>query len=114
MPPLRERLEDIPTIAEHFLRQFSKPGARVVSGISNNARRTLLAYSWPGNVRELRSVIEYAAIVGRSSWIEREDLPETLSSQEPTPDLPRSYHVRVREAKKRIIEETLARDRRAP
>jgi transcriptional regulator with GAF, ATPase, and Fis domain len=108
MPPLRERPEDIIVIATHFLTQLGRNGGRAISGIGNGARRCLLSHSWPGNVRELRNVIEYATIVGRSPLIEREDLPETLFNRDTAPDLARAYHVRVREAKREIIQEALA------
>jgi two-component system NtrC family response regulator len=63
LPPLRERVEDIPALAFHFLRQFQTTMGRKIQGIDIGAMNRLEAYNWPGNVRELRNVIERAAIV---------------------------------------------------
>jgi len=63
LPPLRERREDIPLLAEHFLRKYSDRFNRRISGYSAAAMRMLAEYSWPGNVRELEHVIERAAVI---------------------------------------------------
>jgi two-component system NtrC family response regulator len=76
MPPLRDRKEDIPVLAEHFLRKFS-PGPTV--RLAPDALALLMAYGWPGNVRELENVMERASILKRGDTITREDLPEKLS-----------------------------------
>jgi transcriptional regulator with PAS, ATPase and Fis domain len=77
LPPLRERPEDIPSLAEHFLASVSG-GERLV--ISDEAMDTLINYSWPGNVRELRNVIERAVILSSSDEIHTDDLPLELRS----------------------------------
>ncbi|NTW57842.1 MAG: sigma-54-dependent Fis family transcriptional regulator [Nitrospirae bacterium] len=76
MPPLRDRKDDIPVLAEHFLRKFS-PGP--VVRLAPDALAILSAYGWPGNVRELENVMERASILKRGDTITREDLPEKLS-----------------------------------
>ena len=76
MPPLRDRKDDIPVLAEHFLRKFS-PGPTV--RLAPDALALLTAYGWPGNVRELENVMERASILKRGDTITREDLPEKLS-----------------------------------
>ncbi len=73
-PPLRERVEDIPLLAEYFLKKYSKKLSSPVDGFSRNAMETLLSYGWPGNVRELENTIERAVILAASNKIEREDL----------------------------------------
>jgi transcriptional regulator with GAF, ATPase, and Fis domain len=63
LPPLRERIADIPEIATHFLAQFAKEHHKPVSEISQRTLRILETHDWPGNVRELQNVIERAVIV---------------------------------------------------
>ena len=63
MPPLRERKEDIPLLARHFLKEFSATYGRRPREITDDAIDTLMRYSWPGNVRELRNVIERIVIM---------------------------------------------------
>jgi two-component system, NtrC family, response regulator GlrR len=60
MPPLRERKEDVPSLADHFLKKYKQPMQKAVRGITPGAMNKLLTYDWPGNVRELEHVIEYA------------------------------------------------------
>jgi len=87
IPPLRERREDIPVLAEHFLKadsQSSDPARR----ISSQAMDILTQYPWPGNVRELRSVILKSKILASSSIIEPQDLPCLISSRKPGEEQP--------------------------
>jgi DNA-binding NtrC family response regulator len=76
MPPLRDRKDDIPLLAEHFLRKFS-PGPTV--RLAPDALALLTAYGWPGNVRELENVMERASILKRGDTITRDDLPDKLN-----------------------------------
>jgi two-component system response regulator HydG len=78
LPPLRERSEDIPALAGHFLERSAARCARRVRGISPEALAHLMAYSWPGNVRELENAIERAVVLGQSETLLAEDLPETV------------------------------------
>jgi two-component system, NtrC family, response regulator PilR len=80
IPPLRERREDIPLLAEHFLHEFSREMGKPVAAISPGALSALEAYAWPGNVRELENVIERAVALEPSGQIERERLPESLTA----------------------------------
>lgn len=75
MPPLRERKEDIPLLAEHFLRRFSQETNKPVDKISREAIDEMMLYEWPGNVRELENAIERAVVVGKEREICPEDLP---------------------------------------
>jgi hypothetical protein len=65
MPPLRERKDDVPAIAEHYARQYARKLGRPIRGVSPSAMEALLAYPWPGNIRELQNVIERAVILAR-------------------------------------------------
>ncbi len=76
VPPLRERSEDIPLLARHFLKEFSSEYGRRLREITDSAIDTLMRYSWPGNVRELRNVIERMVIMNPSvSKLDRKHLP---------------------------------------
>jgi two-component system response regulator HydG len=74
VPPLRERPDDVPLLAHHFLQGFVREMGRRVDGIAPAALRLLQSYEWPGNVRELKNVIERAVVVNRSGTIEEDDL----------------------------------------
>jgi two-component system, NtrC family, response regulator GlrR len=74
LPPLRERLEDIPRLAAHFLACYSSEMQKRMTGFSANAMAQLVGYSWPGNVRELEHVVERAVIFARTSMVEPEDV----------------------------------------
>src|SRR5262249_53897444 len=63
-PSLRERQEDIPVLAKHFVQKYRKEAGRPVRGISSEAETMLMNYDWPGNVRELQNVIERAVVLG--------------------------------------------------
>jgi transcriptional regulator with GAF, ATPase, and Fis domain len=78
LPDLKERAEDIPLLAEHFLMKYAKEADTPITGISREAMRVLLEYDWPGNVRELENVIERAVILGHGPQILPEDLPAHL------------------------------------
>jgi DNA-binding NtrC family response regulator len=66
VPSLRERIEDIPLLADHFLRRFTRKHGVKVTGFSDSARAALLGYRWPGNVRELQNTVERAVILSES------------------------------------------------
>ncbi len=81
LPPLRERSEDIPLLAQTFIEEFNLKNDRAVKGLSREAMNLLKKYSFPGNVRELKNVIERAVIVCTSDTIDVQDLPETLTTK---------------------------------
>jgi DNA-binding NtrC family response regulator len=83
LPPLRERISDIPLLAEHFLQRVAAECGRPVRGISSEAMTALQRYRWPGNVRELQNVIERAVLLGKNSIISLEDLPRTIVAAAP-------------------------------
>ena len=78
LPPLRERREDIPILARHFLEGFGRDAGRGVTRISDEAMKRLLRHSWPGNVRELENVIERAVALETTDTIMPERLPDPL------------------------------------
>jgi sigma-54 dependent transcriptional regulator, acetoin dehydrogenase operon transcriptional activator AcoR len=78
LPPLRQRREDIPSLAASFLAQFSAASGKHVSEISREAMRLLADYDWPGNVRELRSAIEFTMIHCTGAVIQADDLPPEI------------------------------------
>ena len=79
LPPLRERAQDVPELALHFLRLYNARLGLRVESISPPAMRTLMDYSWPGNVRELENVIERALVLSAGSTIEREHLSDIIT-----------------------------------
>lgn len=78
VPPLRERIEDIGPLTEHFLEKYAAKNNRKVKGISHEARDILLRYDWPGNVRELENAIENAIVMCEGEYILATDLPAYL------------------------------------
>ena len=107
LPALRERREDIPLLACHFVARYSKKCKRLVSGISPETRECLLGYDWPGNVRELENAIERAVVLGNSDVITPDDLPETLLAVAPVSTSTSNFHEAVLEMKKQLILRTL-------
>ena len=83
IPSLRERREDIPLLAEHFLSQFSREMGKSIARISSEAMSRLQAYSWPGNVRELENVVERAVALETAATVLVERLPEVLQQAKP-------------------------------
>ena len=104
MPPLRERREDIPTLASHFVERLGRKAGRPLRGIAPEALQYLVEHEWPGNVRELENTIERAIVLGASDYIVPDDLPETLLQVMPANDVesPRFHRV-VRQAKVDVI-----------
>jgi Nif-specific regulatory protein len=74
VPPLRERLADIPLLAEHFLETFRQHAGRRIDGFAPQTLELLSRYSWPGNIRELRNVVERAVVLGAGPTIAPEDV----------------------------------------
>ena len=80
LPPLRDRKEDIPLLARHFIDAFSRENNKEVDGISEDALEILDAYHWPGNVRELENLMERAVVLSNAPQITREHLPPFLTA----------------------------------
>jgi two-component system response regulator PilR (NtrC family) len=79
LPPLRERDEDIPLLADHFLAKYRDQMAKDIHGLSQETMELLDAYEWPGNIRELENVIERAVALEKSQMILPENLPEHIA-----------------------------------
>jgi DNA-binding NtrC family response regulator len=75
VPPLRERMEDIQLLTDHFFKVYAEKYDRPVGGLSQSAYQRLFAHSWPGNVRELQNVLERAVLLAKGELIEPPDLP---------------------------------------
>ena len=88
LPPLRQRPEDIPLLARHFLNKYSKENGKVIEDISPNAMELLLDYHWPGNVRELENVIERAVVLSTGDTVNVDLLPPTVRQPGRSPLLP--------------------------
>jgi DNA-binding NtrC family response regulator len=111
LPPLRERPDDVALLTQHFLRGFNAKHELEVEGVSDAALETMRGFAWPGNVRELRNVVERAAILARSGWIEPSHLPPYV--REPPVEAQGNFvlppDVTAAEAERRLILETLER-----
>jgi DNA-binding NtrC family response regulator len=83
LPTLRDRISDIPLLAEHFLRQVCEDSSKRVSGFTEEAMVALQRYRWPGNVRELQNVIERAVLLGKGTAVGLEDLPTAVIAAAP-------------------------------
>ncbi len=90
IPPLRERREDVPLLAEAFLARINKEKGTRITGISDETMSFLCAHPWPGNVRELENLIERLSVLRESGRIEVSDLPRNLMRPEPGAMLPTS------------------------
>ena len=80
LPPLRERREDIPLLAAHFLNKFNQHEGKQIEGISPDALDLMMAYNWPGNVRELENAMERAVVLAAGNEILAKDLPAAVRS----------------------------------
>ncbi len=114
LPPLRERRDDIPLLADHFLRRYAIKNQKPMAGFSPAAREKLEAHAWPGNIRELENVIERAVVLCRGSAIDLEDLPDALRAGLPSAS---AGHIAIPigmpmdEIELRVIRETLRHTR---
>jgi two-component system, NtrC family, response regulator HydG len=80
LPPLRERPEDIPLLAAHFLRHYCEKNGKQLAGFTPEAERAMEGYAWPGNVRELENAVERAVVLSRGPMIGVDDLPSLASA----------------------------------
>jgi DNA-binding NtrC family response regulator len=103
VPPLRERKDDVPLLASHFLQKFCQEKGKDVTSISPDVMEILLAHSWPGNVRELENVIEHAIIIAKQEKILPKDLPQYLLQQ----PLPTKQLISLQDHEKNLIMKTL-------
>lgn len=104
LPPLRERTEDIPLLASHFLKLYTEKNNKIITGFKPEALKILLTHHWPGNVRELENAIERAVILCQGNELGPDDL--LLEGLEEKPrELPFDTLLPYKEAKRRAMEE---------
>jgi len=108
MPPLRDRRDDIPSLAHAFLRRQAANTTRVVTGFSVEALACLTAYDWPGNVRELENAVEHAVVLGQDALIQADDLPDVVAESAAPAAAAAAvaasrFHESIRQAKKDLI-----------
>jgi Nif-specific regulatory protein len=111
IPPLRERKEDIPVLATHFLKKVNRETKKQVRGFSDAAMQELLSYSWPGNVRELQNAVERAVVITQDDYIQPGDLilqPTQKVSEERFNGRPLKESVNL--FKKHLIQTTLEKN----
>jgi DNA-binding NtrC family response regulator len=112
LPPLRDRKDDIPLLAQAFIREFNARYGKAIAGTSEETTKLLERHDWPGNVRELRNVMERSTIVAKGPLIEPEDLPPLTSPNAPQPAAGAGASgltpgTTVDEAERQLIEVTL-------
>jgi len=87
LPPLRERIEDIPALANHFIAYYNRKAGKKIIGVSDNVLKNMLAYHWPGNIRELENLIERSVLLAKGTFIENISLPIVKKEFSNTQDL---------------------------
>jgi two-component system response regulator AtoC len=106
LPPLRDRPEDVPLLAQSFVREFAAENEKKVEGVTPDTLEVLMRYNWPGNVRELRTAMEHAVVLCRGDRITPRDLPpavrRTPEEAAATP-VPARMGLNVHEAEKQLI-----------
>lgn len=109
LPPLRERKEDIPLLAEHFFKVYQEKNKRSIKGFLPKTVDTLMRYDWPGNIRELENVIERAVLLCRSEYISPIDLPPPLQETQGVEQLRVSISpgMTLEEVEREVIVQTL-------
>lgn len=109
IPPLRERKEDIPILAEHFISQYSKGYKKEIKGLTSEVKDVLIEYPWPGNVRELKNLIERAVVLCSGDSLTPDDLPSVIRQKADTGSLPEGI-VTIKDAEKYMIEKSLRKN----
>jgi DNA-binding NtrC family response regulator len=112
LPPLRERVEDIPVLAHHFIEHYAREAKKNFTEIVDDALKQLCAYDWPGNVRELANAIERAIVLGRGPSVTVQDLPSRVVASVVRPTIDdRSYRDAMEDYRKELILVALERCR---
>ena len=108
VPPLRDRIEDIPLLARHFVDRFAAQHGRAVHGLSEGVVQALESYPWPGNVRELENALERAVVLSRSEQLELSTLPPDIARARRAPErLSFSVGTPLKIMERRMIEATM-------
>ena len=116
LPPLRERKEDIPLLADHFIRKFNRLAGKDIQGLSPEVLPILMFHDFPGNIRELENIIEYATVVCKNSIIGIEHLPDYLQPKSSKLQTLRTGKndekaISMEEMEKRVIDEMLRKNK---
>ena len=111
LPPLRDRMEDLPLLIDHFLRRFRGKFGKPVTGISPEAFQVLKSYDWPGNIRDLENAIEHAFVLCNDGIIRAEHLPERLThpGTDTKPTTPTGADTPLKSAERDLLVTTLDR-----
>jgi PAS domain S-box-containing protein len=114
LPPLREKIEDIPLLVDHFVKQFRAEKQKDIVGVSDEVLTMLMKYHYPGNIRELENIIEYGFILCPGGFIQAQHLPESFCNQdthEVSPLLLGQEGVSLEEIEKKAIQLSLTRNK---
>ncbi len=103
LPPLRDRIEDIDLLTEHFISKNNNIKGRSVTGIEPDAMALLLAHDYPGNIRELENIIEHGFVLCRGEVIEYHHLPAYLRRKETSAHISETKHTALQEAERQTI-----------
>jgi DNA-binding NtrC family response regulator len=116
LPPLRERLDDIPLLADYFIKRYSAANDKHIAGMSEEALQMCMAYHWPGNVRELENAIENAIVLGEGDVILAEHLPFTVALRHKSQATANTfigagptYREKMEAAEKMVLEDAIRR-----
>jgi two-component system response regulator HydG len=104
VPPLRDRQEDIPLLAQHFVKKFAQKNRKTVKGFVPLAMDMLLNYEWPGNVRELENAVERAVILLTGEHITEKQLPLNITEKYPAETKPETSEVKVTDGSRSLDE----------
>ncbi|HKS67222.1 MAG TPA: sigma-54 dependent transcriptional regulator [Candidatus Acidoferrales bacterium] len=107
LPPLRERRDDVPLLAQHFLENSAEQFKKKAKRFSQASLHALEEYAWPGNVRELQNAVQRAVVLSEGPAVEVWQLPAAVRSSSEPPQLARSYEEEVRDFKRRLVLRTL-------
>ena len=114
LPPLKERKDDIPRLAYHFLRSFCRQTGKRIEGFSNEALEMLVQHDWPGNVRQLKNVIEHLVIMAEKSFLDIAFVAEQLQTRKSSMQMqvPKTL-AELRAFKKHLIQERFGQAEKA-
>ena len=108
LPSLRERIEDVPALVQHFLNVFNRKAGKKITGLSDKTMKNMMAYTWPGNIRELEHLIERGVLLAKGTLIE--DLPLPVVHRREIPVETPNYHMKtIHENERDYIIEVLKR-----